>query len=68
MRTYIIAVRNFNKLESVLAITDHRRKAVKLIADLEREDKYLGLYEPHRYTIIVSKAKASAPCEIVRTI
>jgi hypothetical protein len=55
-------------LESVLAITDHRRKAVKLIADLEREDKYLGLYEPHRYTIIVSKAKASAPCEIVRTI
>lgn len=55
MRSYFITVKDLSSIDGVVAITNGYKKAVRLIADLEVEDKYLGLYEPNRYTIIVDK-------------
>lgn len=55
MRSYFITVKDLSSIDGVVAITNGYKKAARLIADLEVEDKYLGLYEPNRYTIIVDK-------------
>ena len=55
MRSYFITVKDLSSIDGVVAITNGYKKAARLIADLEVEDKYLGFYEPNRYTIIVDK-------------
>ena len=55
MRSYFITVKDLSSIDGVVAIMNGYKKAARLIADLEVEDKYLGLYEPNRYTIIVDK-------------
>lgn len=64
MRSYFVVTKDLSSLDGIVAITNGRKHAVRLIADLELEDKYLGLYEPNRYTIIVDKDYER---EIVRT-
>lgn len=65
MKHYIVALKDMRSLESIIAVTDSRKRAVSLVGELEEDDKYLGLYQPKRYTILVQKSKND--CAIVRS-
>lgn len=52
MKQYIVANKDVRSADGIIAVTDTRKRAVRLVAELEKEDKYLGLYEPNRYEIL----------------
>jgi len=49
---YMVTTRN---RDCIIAVVDRRKAATRLVADLEAEDKYLGLYKPKRYAIVMCK-------------